>query len=141
MQVTPDVAQAFWRDSDAQERLDLRVPDEGVPPAEGDLDSLAIALRNLVENALRYSTGMVVLEVLPPCTLAVRDDGPGVNAQQLQTLQARHVRHSADVAGYGLGLSIANTIVGKHGARLELHSPPPGHPRGFEARIVLRPAE
>jgi len=138
VQLTADVAQEFWRDSAIQARLDLRVPDEGIPPALGDLDSLAIALRNLVENALRYSTGTVVLAVQAPCTLSVRDSGPGVTAEQLQTLQGRHVRHSSDVAGYGLGLSIVATIVAKHGAALELLSPPPGQERGFEARIVLR---
>jgi len=117
------------------------VPDEGIAPAMGDLDSLAIALRNLVENALRYSQGTVVLEAQAPCTLVVRDAGPGVGPEQLKSLQARHVRHSSDVAGYGLGLSIVSTIVAKHGATLELLSPPPGRTSGLEARIVLRPAD
>jgi two-component system OmpR family sensor kinase len=81
-----------------------------------------------------------VIEVMAPCTLAVRDFGAGVSAEQLATLQQRHVRHSSDRAGYGLGLSIVGTIVEKHGARLELASPPPGAAHGFEARIVLRPA-
>jgi two-component system OmpR family sensor kinase len=48
------------------------------------------------------------------------------------------VRHGSDRAGYGLGLSIVGTIVDKLGARLELSSPPPGAPSGFEARIALR---
>jgi len=141
VQLTADVAQEFWRDDQIQPRLDLRVPDEHIPPAMGDLDSLAIALRNLVENALRYSGGHVVLEVRAPCTLVVRDNGRGVTPAQLATLQGRHVRHSSDVAGYGLGLSIVNTIVTKHAAQLELESPLPGQAGGFEARIVLRPAE
>ena len=136
------VAQEFWRDEDARQRLDLRLPqsDDGVRPALGDVDALAIALRNLLENALRYGGSQpVVLEVLPPCTLAVRDFGPGVGSAQLQTLHQRHVRHSADRAGYGLGLSIVHTIADKHGARLELLSPPPGAASGLEVRIVLPP--
>jgi two-component system OmpR family sensor kinase len=72
--------------------------------------------------------------------LVVRDVGPGVSAEQLQSLHQRHVRHGSDRAGYGLGMSIVGTIVEKHGARLELASPPPGAAHGFEARIVLRPA-
>jgi two-component system OmpR family sensor kinase len=63
-----------------------------------------------------------------------------VSAEQLHTLQQRHVRHSSDRAGYGLGLSIVGTIVEKHNAQLELSSPPHGAARGFEARIVLQEA-
>jgi two-component system OmpR family sensor kinase len=70
----------------------------------------------------------------------VRDFGPGVGEVALRTLQQRHVRHSSDRAGYGLGLSIVGTIVERHGAWLELMSPPPGAASGFEARIVLSPA-
>ncbi len=70
----------------------------------------------------------------------MRDLGPGVGESSCSTLQQRHVRHSSDRAGYGLGLSIVGTIVEKHGARLELASPPPGAATGFEARIVFSPA-
>ena len=141
VQLAGAVVQEFWKDPQISERLALKVPDAIAPVASGDVDALAIALRNLVENALRYGgSGRVVIEVMAACTLAVRDFGPGVSAEQLATLQQRHVRHSSDRAGYGLGLSIVGTIVEKHGAKLELASPPAGAASGFEARIVLRPA-
>jgi two-component system OmpR family sensor kinase len=137
VQLAGTVAQEFWNDARVNERLSLKVPDTDAPLVMGDVDALAIAVRNLVENALRYGHGRVALEVMAPATLAVRDFGPGVGSAQLHTLQQRHVRHSSDSAGYGLGLSIVNTIVEKHGARLELYSPPLGAATGFEARIVL----
>jgi len=141
VQLAGAVVQEFWKDPEISERLALKVPDAVAPVASGDVDALAIALRNLVENALHYGgSGRVVIEVMAPCTLAVRDFGPGVSAEQLATLQQRHVRHSSDRAGYGLGLSIVGTIVEKHNAKLELASPPAGAASGFEARIVLRPA-
>ncbi|MDM0028444.1 sensor histidine kinase [Variovorax saccharolyticus] len=140
VQLAGTVAQEFWQDPRVNERLSLKVPDSEPPIALGDVDALAIALRNLVENALRYGRGRVVIEVMAPCTLAVRDFGPGVNPEQLRTLQNRHVRHGSDRAGYGLGLSIVGTIVEKLGARLDLASPASGAATGFEARIVLRPA-
>lgn len=140
VQLAGTVAQEFWQDPRVNERLALKVPDYEPPIALGDVDALAIALRNLVENALRYGRGRVVIEVTEPCTLSVRDFGPGVSADQLRTLQQRHVRHGSDRAGYGLGLSIVGTIVEKLGARLDLTSPPSGAATGFEARIVLRPA-
>ncbi|RYF76923.1 MAG: sensor histidine kinase [Comamonadaceae bacterium] len=156
------VAQEFWQEARTLGRLDLKLPgsddaeaamdaeaaaNKGQLPATqamtlGDFDALAIALRNLVENALHYARdSRVEIEVGPACELVVRDFGPGVSDVELRTLQLRHVRHSAERAGYGLGLSIVATIVAKHDGRLELHSPPPGAAHGFEARIVLRPAD
>jgi len=137
VQLAGTVAQEFWQDPRVNARLALKVPDIGSPVVLGDVDALAIALRNLVENALRYGQGRVVIEVMMPGTLAVRDFGPGVSPEQLRTLQQRHVRHGANPVGYGLGLSIVGTIVDKLGARLELSSPPAGASSGFEARIVL----
>lgn len=136
------VAQDFWQDEQVLDRLDLQVPDSGdTLIVLGDFDGLAIALRNLVENALRHAgASPVEIEVRPEGVLIVRDAGPGVTADELATLRQRHVRHAQERAGYGLGMSIVATIVQKHEARLELTSPPPGRARGFEARIVLRPA-
>ncbi|MFH0129245.1 ATP-binding protein [Variovorax sp. VaC1] len=140
VQLAGTVVQEFWQDPRTNERLSLKVPDSAAPVALGDVDALAIALRNLVENALRYGGDRVQIEVMAPCTLAVRDTGAGVDAEQLQKLRQRHVRHGSDRTGYGLGLSIVGTIAEKHEAKLELASPPPGAAHGFEARIVLRPA-
>jgi two-component system OmpR family sensor kinase len=141
VQLAATVAQEFWQEPRALGRLDLEVPESGAAPRTlGDFDALAIALRNLIENALHYAgTARVHLEVTAAGELVVRDFGPGVNDLELRTLQLRHVRHSAERAGYGLGLSIVSTIVAKHDAQLVLNSPPTGAPSGFEARIVLRP--
>jgi len=141
LQLAATLAEEFWSSEPARRRLDLQIAESGVLPARGDVDSLAIALRNLVENALRYSGDAgVTIEVLAPCVLVVRDAGPGVPASTLETLRHRHVRQTGDAAGYGLGLSIVGTIVDKHDGRLELSSPPPGHDHGFEARLTLHPA-
>ena len=136
------VAQEFWQEERAADRLDLTTAGEaGTPMALGDFDALAIALRNLVENALNYAPrSPVEIVVGPGPVLAVRDHGPGVGPDRLQTLQQRHVRQSADRAGYGLGLSIVATIAHKHDARLTLTSPLEGRSSGFEARLVLQPA-
>lgn len=142
VQLVATVAQEFWQEPRALGRLDLTVPDTGSGPRVlGDFDALAIALRNLVENALHYAgNARVEIEATRDGQLVVRDSGPGVNDVELRTLQLRHVRHSAERAGYGLGLSIVSTIVAKHAAQLVLNSPPTGAVSGFEARIVLAPA-
>lgn len=130
------VAQEFWHGEDAQRRLDLSLPDAPLTDVPGDPDTLAIALRNLIENALRYSDGAAVdVVVQAPATLIVRDAGPGVPPERLTTLRERHVRHARGQAGYGLGLSITASIVARHAGTLTLLSPPPGQAQGFEARI------
>ncbi|PWW49084.1 sensor histidine kinase [Melaminivora alkalimesophila] len=136
------VAQEFWQDERAADQLELTTaPDGPASTALGDFDALAIALRNLVENALNYAAGSPVeIVVGPGPVLTVRDQGPGVSSDRLHTLQQRHVRQSADRAGYGLGLSIVTTIAQKHEARFTLTSPLPGQTGGFEAQLELLPA-
>lgn len=133
------VAQEFWQEARGIDRLDLVIPDDGHPPiALGDFDALAIALRNLVENALHYAQDSPVeLIVGPGRTVAVRDSGPGVPTDKLQSLKQRHARQNLQRAGYGLGLSIVSTIAQKHGAQLVLESPAAGKAGGFEARLEL----
>ncbi|QNP48849.1 ATP-binding protein [Diaphorobacter aerolatus] len=146
-QLASTVSREFWLDEEASARLELITPPaselDGKPlTAKGDFDALAIALRNLIENALHYSgTANVEIIVGPGAEIAVRDDGPGVPAEQLEKLQRRHVRQSSQRAGYGLGLSIVSSIAQKHDAQFVLSSPPPGQPHGFEARLILQPAD
>ena len=104
--------------------------------------SFQLAVINLIDNALKYSASGRVVRVCASrdgedVVVRVVDRGPGVPAEQLATLRERHVRHARDQAGYGLGLSIASSIVARHGGVLALSSPPPGRARGFEARIEL----
>jgi len=133
------VAEEFWQTPALQQRLVLQVAEgaEPLPMALGDVDALAIALRNLVENALRYSDGRVELRVVPPGLVVVRDHGEGVAPERLVTMRTRHVRDSARPVGYGLGLSIVSTIVERQSGVLELLSPPSAGGTGLEARIQL----
>ena len=135
-----EVAQEFWADPAQLKRLQLRVPDDEDILAQGDFDALAIALRNLVENALRHGHGcQITIQVERPATVRVTDDGPGVGPDQLDLLRRRHVRHSQNVAGYGLGMSIVTTLMERHQGQLVLASPPPGKLHGFEASLILQP--
>lgn len=145
VQLATTVAREFWLDDKAADRLELitrpasPAAGDGAPlTSKGDFDALAIALRNLVENALAYSgSGSVEIIVGPGREITVRDDGPGVPPERLERLKHRHVRQSAERTGYGLGLSIVSSIAQKHGADLALTSPLPGSSHGFEARLIL----
>jgi two-component system OmpR family sensor kinase len=113
----------------------------------GDLDAVGLALRNLVENALVHGAGGTFVRLTSMVTadgvvLAVTDDGAGVGARDIAGLTKRFARSAnAGGTGAGLGLSIVETLTRRMGARLSLHSPPLGLPRGFEVRIVWPVAE
>lgn len=103
---------------------------------------LAIALRNLVDNALRYAGEGARVEVrlartASGCALSVADDGPGAAPDLRARLAARFVRGETDSEGCGLGLSIVARVAALSGAHLELGDGLPraagGH--GFAATL------
>jgi two-component system, OmpR family, sensor histidine kinase QseC len=107
----------------------------------GDADMLRLALRNLMENAIRYTPqgGTVQTGISHQngaLRLWVRDTGPGVSAAELPHLTERFYR-SPDAAseGSGLGLAIALCIAELHGATLEIGNRPEG---GLQADLVWR---
>ena len=123
VQLCTTLAQEFWQQPQAQKRLDWDAPTITLP-VQGDIDTLAIALRNLIDNALTYSSGPVELAVqTQPPAIIVRDSGPGIAAHDLSTVQQRHVRADAAHLGYGLGLSIVGSIARQHGAMLHPDQP------------------
>ncbi|KKW68437.1 hypothetical protein AAV94_04855 [Lampropedia cohaerens] len=147
LELATAVAGEFWISENAQQRLDVletnapAATEHASAVALADPDALAIALRNLIENALRYSdNAKVEVLVQAPATVIVRDHGPGVSPELLSTLQTRHVRQAHDRAGYGLGMSITSSIVRGLRGQLRLSSPPAGLHHGFEARMELIPA-
>lgn len=142
-QVAAGVAEDFWADPAGLARIELIVPPDRDVLVAGDADALAVAIRNLLENALRHvSEGRIDLIIEAPGTVKVRDRGPCLPPAALAAFQTRHLRRVATgqaATGYGLGLSIVQTIVARHGGRLEFRSPAPGLERGLEVRIDLEP--
>jgi two-component system sensor histidine kinase QseC len=103
---------------------------------------LQIALRNLVDNALRYAGEGARIEVRlartgSGCTLSVTDDGPGVAPELRERLTARFVRGETEGEGCGLGLSIAARVAALSHAQLKLGDglPRAGGGYGFAATL------
>jgi len=100
---------------------------------QGDAAALRRALRNLVDNAVKYTPagGSVVisLERTPEgAALVVEDTGIGIAAADVQRVFEPFVRldagRSRDTGGSGLGLAIARSIALAHGGTLEVESRP-----------------
>ena len=95
-------------------------------------------LENLITNALRHTPagGTVRIGLSrrdDEVELAVSDIGPGIAAEELDSIFDRYAR-SADSGGSGLGLAIARSLVEAHGGSIEAESPPGG---GATIRIRL----
>ncbi len=135
------MVQEFWANADARARLRLTIPEcYGAKPAliQGDMDTLALVLRNLIENALSHAPfSLVEVRMDSPTSLRVLDHGVGVSKDDIAMLTQRHIRKTKNQTGFGLGLSIVKTIVERHKGTLTLSSPPAGLMQGFEARIDL----
>ena len=104
-----------------------------VEPAvvRGDAGALGRAMRNLVENAVKYTPadGKVVLtlRVADRCAVfAVEDSGIGIAPEDRERIFEPFVRvdsaRARDTGGSGLGLAIARSIVVAHGGTLIVDS-------------------
>jgi signal transduction histidine kinase len=108
-------------------RVEVVVPD-GLPAVDADPDRLERVLVNLVGNALKYSTGRVVVSAAHAGELvriSVADEGPGIAPADQERIFQRYYRgHRHEGEGLGLGLYIVRCLVEAHGGRVELTSAP-----------------
>lgn len=116
----------------------LRIDANATPqPVLGDVDALGIALRNLVDNALKHGGPQATVVIAVGAdSLSVSDDGPGVPAASLAGLVRKFERGSGSAEGCGLGLAMVDTIARQSGARLLLQSPLHDG-RGFCAQLLF----
>jgi signal transduction histidine kinase len=95
-------------------------------------DALRRAVRNLIENALRYGTRarVSVARRGDAIALSVEDDGPGIPPEFSEQVFAPFFRlessRNRQTGGVGLGLSIARTIIRHHGGDIVLGNASPG---------------
>jgi two-component system, OmpR family, sensor kinase len=129
-------------------RVDLGV--SAVQPASvrGDPEALRTLLRNLVDNAVRYSPpgGRVDVSVEEVAAgdgrtarLTVSDNGPGIPPEERERVFDRFYRRAgSEPPGSGLGLAIVKAIADAHGAAVQLADGPSG--RGLSVSALF-PAE
>ena len=112
---------------------------------EADPEAMSVALRNLVDNALKYSPDEpnVWVEWRPDhdfVAISVRDRGMGIPVSERKAIFRKFFRGSAaaagNVKGSGVGLAMVRHIVSAHGGEIRVESEP-GHGSTF---TMLLPA-
>jgi len=105
----------------------------------GDATALAMLVRNLADNAVRYSPPGSVVQVrvgrdAGVALLSVDDAGPGIPPEDRERVFDRfYRRHGNEEAGSGLGLAIVQGVAQRHGAVVTLGESPAGG-----LRVVVR---
>ena len=131
--------------------IDLGISAARPASVTGDPDALRTLLRNLVDNAVRYTPrgGRVDVSVETPAapaphsapsgaTLVVADDGPGIPAAERERVFDRFYRRAGAAApGSGLGLAIVRAIAAAHGATVTLSDGPGG--KGLAVSVEFPP--
>ena len=98
------------------------------------------ALGNLLDNAVRFGTRVTVtlVDAGDHVTIAVGDDGPGIDPALIDRVREPFVRGGAergrDTAGFGLGLAIVARMVAAEGGTLDLANRAEG---GLRATIAM----
>ena len=127
------VAEAVDRNRMTAESRDISLVIGGSvdAPAFGDADMLTTAVRNLIDNAIRYSppgtrVGVGLRQRDGMALIAVTDQGPGIQQSEQDRIFERFYRvdsaRSRQTGGTGLGLSIVKHVMQQHGGRVDIWS-------------------
>ena len=116
------------------------------PPVTGDRDLLSLAVYNLVENALKFTSGNEAVEVRAledgkAIVIEVADSGPGIPSDELSKIFEELYRgvNARGIEGSGLGLALVQRIVELHGGQIQVRSAQ-ADPRGtvFTLRLPVK---
>jgi signal transduction histidine kinase len=93
-------------------------------PRQGDAVLVGVAIRNLLDNALKHTPpgSSVRVGVDGQGIVSVQDDGPGLPPEFIERAFQPFARADPDSAGAGLGLSIVGRIAEIHGGRAWLEA-------------------
>ncbi|SAK85995.1 histidine kinase [Caballeronia temeraria] len=119
---------AFRRQIANDKSISLQITGDGGAEVYADRVLLRVLVDNLLDNAIKYgrSGGTVDFNLdtdSRSVRLTVRDDGPGVSAEEMNRLADRFFRgSSATASGSGLGLSIVSRIATRCGSEMKFDS-------------------
>jgi two-component system, OmpR family, sensor kinase len=125
-------------------RIDLGVAAAQPATVDADSEALRTLLRNLVDNAVRYTPPGGRVDVTVESTaagprLTVTDDGPGIPPdERLRVFDRFFRRAGTSPTGSGLGLAIVKAIADAHGASVTLGDGSDG--KGLAVTVTFRAA-
>lgn len=119
------------------DRVQLHIEPLTELSARINADAFAIAMRNVIQNALIHgdAQGKIWVDTLNWPTISVRNSGPVVPPETMALLGSRFARGETIASGTGLGLAIVQSILEQTGGTMALSSPIVGESDGFEVRL------
>ncbi|MFW6134172.1 MAG: ATP-binding protein [Elusimicrobiota bacterium] len=110
----------------SEEKIELKIS-EGLPLIMGDKKRLERVLRNILDNAVKYSPPNEKVKISVhqdgnQVVVSVKDRGPGVSEQELDKIFDKFYRidskKNKETGGSGLGLAIAKGIIEAHNGKI-----------------------
>ena len=127
--------------------ITIAVHTERTPPVRGSTRDVSLLVRNLVDNAVRYTKpgGRIDIAVSNSdgaVVLTVADTGVGIPSRDMDRIFERFYRvdraRSRETGGTGLGLSIVKHVIENHRGTIEVRSEL-GRGTTFEVRLPAAP--
>jgi signal transduction histidine kinase len=110
------------------ERISFNKPEAEVY-LNADFEKLQIVFRNLIDNSLKYSTGLVEININKKpgeVLISIKDKGIGISEEDLKYIFEPFYRadrsRSRRTGGFGLGLSICKKIIEAHKGEIKIIS-------------------
>jgi two-component system, OmpR family, sensor kinase len=114
------------------ERDTVDIHQEGDLYLEGDFELLSVAIKNLLDNALKYGTTQRPEIIVDTNGISVLSHGEILPSEHFE--QAFNRPYESSIKGLGLGLYITNKIAALHGFLLQYH-----HENGSNRFTILKP--
>ena len=105
-------------------------------------ETLESILASMLDNALQHGAGRVEVTLVPDeggVVIAIDDDGPGISPANAERVFEPFFTTARETGGTGLGLTVVRSLLGAHGASIDLAHGDTGGAR-FELVLPAAPA-
>lgn len=125
--ITAELEDALMTYSDLLKKEHMKlvydIPEGEIPLINGDPERLRQVFLNILDNAAKYGVSGETVDVKLTCTpaavrISFRDHGPGIPENELAHVKEKFYKGSSHVRGNGIGLSVCDEIVTRHGGEL-----------------------